>query len=204
MNFLLWLSKQLDALAKNKSQIALGVLGIAALAAVVFFGPMLFDDSSRLGQMRAPSNANVVITKPLGPPAEAQQAPDQPQAPVAQPAPDRAPESEPVKPIVVAAPPAPAPAPPAPAPAAPATASAATYQVQLGAFQEEARANQLAKRVARAGFDATVISVDLPDRGRFYRVRLKPELSHEEAKQLLAKLHKKMPKQKPIVVRSGS
>jgi len=203
MNFLLWLSKQLDALAKNKSQIALGVVGIAALAAVVFFGPMLFDDSSRLGQMRAPSN--VVVTKPLGPPAAAQQAPDQPQAPVAQPAPDRAPDSEPVKSIVVAAPPAPAPVPPAPPPAAaPATASAATYQVQLGAFQEEARANQLAKRVARAGFDTTVISVDLPDRGRFYRVRLKPELSHEEAKQLLAKLHKKMPKQKPIVVRTGS
>jgi len=202
MNFLLWLSKQLDALAKNKSQIALGVVGIAALAAVVFFGPMLFDDSSRLGQMRAPSN--VVVTKPLGPPAAAQQAPDQPQAPVAQPAPARAPESEPVKPIVVAAPPAPAPVTPAPAPAAPATASPATYQVQLGAFQEEARANQLAKRVARAGFDTTVIPVDLPDRGRFYRVRLKPELSHAEAKALLAKLEKKMPKQKPIVVRSGS
>ena len=97
---------------------------------------------------------------------------------------------------------APAPAPEAePAPAV--AAKPATYQVQLGAFQDEARAERLAKRVARAGFPATVTPVDLPDRGRFYRVRLKPELPHAKAKQLLARLEKKMPKQKPILVPAG-
>ena len=198
MKFLLWLSQRLDSLGTSWRKVLLGAVGIAALAAVVFYGPALLEGDSKTAPVRAP--ASPVASKPLSPPAPAIDKPI-----------DKAPQAEPVKPIIAAAPPAPPPAPepapavaPASAPAvAPAPASASTYQVQLGAFQDEARAERLANRVARAGFPVTVTPVDLPDRGRFYRVRLKPELSHAEAKQLLAKLHKKMPKQKPIVVSSG-
>ena len=203
MNFLLWLSDKLDALGKNKRQIALGALGLAALAALVFFVPLLLEDSSRLGQVRVPAN---VVTKPLGPPAAVQ-------APAPQPVQAQAPIAAPVAAPAPAPTPAPTPAPePSPAPAAtavpqnpPVEAQApATYQVQVGAFREEPRARRLAKRVERAGFQPVVVAVDLPDRGRFHRVRLEPALSHEEAQQLLAKLQKKMPKLKAIVVRSGS
>ena len=199
MKFLLWLSQQLDALGRNRRTVLLGAIGLAALAAVVFYGPALLEGDSRPVPVRAPASA--VVSKPLAPPA-----------PVAD-KPVEKPPAEPVKPIIAAArpspPPAPEPAPaPAPAPApvaaiAPSPTPATTYQVQLGAFQDEARAERLAKRVARAGFPATVTPVDLPDRGRFYRVRLKPELSHAKAKQLLARLEKKMPKQKPILVPTG-
>jgi len=192
VKFLLWLSQQLDALGTSWRKVLLGAVGIAALAAVVFYGPALLEGDSKLAPVRTP--ASPVVSKPLAPPM-----------PVADKPTEKAPQAEPVKPIIAAAPPAPPPAPaPEPAPAAaPAPTPASTYQVQLGAFQDEARAERLAKRVARAGFPASVTPVDLPDRGRFYRVRLTPELSHAEAKQLLAKLHKKMPKQKPIVVSSG-
>jgi len=84
-----------------------------------------------------------------------------------------------------------------------APAAAATYQVQLGAFREEARAKRLARRVQRAGFPATITAVDTPAAGRLHRVRLKPEVPRAEAQQLLAKLHEKMPKLEAIVVRSG-
>lgn len=195
MKFLLWLSQQLDALGTTWRKVLLGAVGIAALAAVVFYGPALLEGDSRTAPVRGP--ASPVVSKPLAPPA-----------PVADKPTDKAPQAEPVKPIIAAAPPAPPPAPepepaPAPEPAPVVAAPPSTYQVQLGAFQDEARAERLAKRVARAGFPATVTPVDLPDRGRFFRVRLKPELSHAEAKALLAKLEKKMPKQKPIVVSSG-
>jgi cell division septation protein DedD len=198
VKFLLWLSQQLDALGTSWRKVLLGAVGIAALAAVVFYGPALLEGDSKTAPVRVP--ASPVASKPLAPPAAVADRPI-----------EKPPQAEPVKPIIAAAPPAPPPArapepAPGPAPAAAvatAPAPASTYQVQLGAFQDEARAERLAKRVARAGFPATVTPVDLPDRGRFYRVRLKPELSHAEAKQLLAKLHKKMPQQKPIVVSSG-
>ncbi len=197
MNFLLWLSQKMDALVENKRQIALGALGLAALAALVYLVPLMLEGGSRQDQERAPPN---VVTKPLGPPA-----------PAAVQAPEPAPEKEPVKQAAAAVPSAPAPAsapeparprPPAPVAAA-APAADATYQVQLGAFREEARAERLARRVQRAGFETYVVGVDLPDGRHFYRVRLKPELSHDDARQLLAQLQKKMPKQTPIVVRSG-
>jgi cell division septation protein DedD len=201
MNFLLWLSQKMDALVENKRQIALGALGIAALAALVFFGPMLLEGNARLGPLRAPAN---VVTKRLGPPA-----------PVAMTAPEPAPQKEPVRQTAPAVPPAPVavPAPaavPAPVPATAATpvqaaapSAAATYQVQLGAFREEARAKRLARRVQRAGFQTIITPVDTPAAGRLHRVRLKPELPREQARQLIAKLHKKMPKLEAIVVRSG-
>jgi cell division septation protein DedD len=199
MNFLLWLSQKMDALVENKRQVALGALGIAALAALVFLVPLLLQDDSRLGQVHAPAN---VVTKRLGPPAPAAIKPPEP-----------APENEPVKQAAADVPAAPAPTPepapalaPTPAPAvapAAAPAPAATYQVQLGAFREEARAKRLARRVQRAGFATTITPVDTPAAGRLHRVRLKPELPHDEAQQLLAKLRKKMPKLEAIVVRSG-
>jgi DedD protein len=198
MKFLLWLSQQLDALGRNRRAALLGAIGLAALAAAVFYVPALLENDSGLVAVRPP--AGDTASKPLAAPA-----------PIADKPIETAPQPEPVKPITVAAPPAaPEPEPEgkpesAPAPAAAASpAAASTFQVQLGAFQDEARAERLAKRVTRAGFPAIVTPVDLPDRGRFYRVRLKPKLPHAQAKQLRARLEKKMPKQKAILVPSGA
>ncbi|MGE5129784.1 MAG: SPOR domain-containing protein [Sphingomonadaceae bacterium] len=199
MRFLLWLSQQLDALGRNRRAALFGAIGLAVLAAAVFYVPALFESDSGLVAVRPP--AGDTAGKPVAP-----------AAPVADKPIESAAQPEPVKPITVAAPPAPpAPEPeakteptPAPAAATAAPAPASTFQVQLGAFQDEARAERLAKRVTRAGFPATVTPVDLPDRGRFYRVRLKPELPHAQAKKLLARLEKKMPKQKAILVPSGA
>ena len=199
MRFLLWLAQRLDALARSRRQIVLGALGLAALAALAYYGPSLLERDSGKISVRAPTNE---VSKPLGLPTAI----------------ETAPAGDPAKPIISAvaqAPataPAPAPAPasaPAPAaatkpaPAVPASARPGTYQVQLGAFREEDRARNLAQQVQQAGFETAVIGVDLPQLGRMYRVRLKPDLSHEDARRLLAQLKKKMPKQKPIVVRSG-
>jgi cell division septation protein DedD len=195
MKFLLWLSQQLDALGRNRRAALFGAIGIVVLVAAVFYVPALLEGDSGIDVVRTP--AGDTAGKPVAP-----------AAPVADKPIESAPQPEPVKPITVAAPsapPAPEPEPeakPEPAPA-PAPAPATTFQVQLGAFQDEARAERLAKRAARAGFPAAVTPVDLPDRGRFYRVRLTPELPHAQAKKLLGRLEKKMPKQKAILVPSN-
>ncbi|MFA5371922.1 MAG: SPOR domain-containing protein [Sideroxydans sp.] len=53
-------------------------------------------------------------------------------------------------------------------------ADTAPYIVQAGSFQNPADAEKLKARLALAGFEATVQSVDLPGKGIWHRVRLGP------------------------------
>ncbi len=70
---------------------------------------------------------------------------------------------------------------PAKAPASAAAAGKDSYFLQAGAFQNESDAESLKAKIAFAGFEANVKSVNLPDKGTLYRVRLGPYKSSDEA-----------------------
>lgn len=53
--------------------------------------------------------------------------------------------------------------------------------VQAGAFPNESDADNLKGRIAFIGLQAAVVRADLPDKGTWYRVRLGPYRSAEEA-----------------------
>ena len=69
-----------------------------------------------------------------------------------------------------------APAKPEPAPA---TAGGSLF-LQVGAFQKAADAANLKARLAMLGFEASVLEVDVPDKGPMHRVRIGPYGSPEE------------------------
>jgi cell division protein FtsN len=85
---------------------------------------------------------------------------------------------------------APPPAPAAPAakpgssPSAPKPHSGETYWLQAGAFSEEREADNLRARIALTGLEASVKPVDVPDRGKLYRVRLGPYQSLDDANRM--------------------
>ena len=92
------------------------------------------------------------------------------------------------------APPAPAPAPATPSPVAtakpgsspssPKPYSGDSFWLQAGAFPEERDADNLKARIALTGLEATVRPVTVPQKGTFYRVRLGPYQSLEDANRM--------------------
>ncbi len=54
------------------------------------------------------------------------------------------------------------------------------FYLQAGAFQNQSEADSMRARVAFSGFQASIRSVNLPDKGTLYRVRLGPYKSLEE------------------------
>jgi cell division protein FtsN len=54
------------------------------------------------------------------------------------------------------------------------------YFLQAGAFQNQSEAESMRAKVAFSGFQATIKSVNLPDKGTLYRVRLGPYKSLDE------------------------
>jgi rare lipoprotein A len=78
--------------------------------------------------------------------------------------------------------PAPAPASPAPAPSTPPTTPEGHYNVQVGAFAQEANAEQLQDRVTRIGLESHI------DHGSLYFVRVGPFATREQAIKVRAKL----------------
>jgi len=74
------------------------------------------------------------------------------------------------------------------APAATVPAGKETYFLQAGAFQNEGDAESLKAKIAFAGLEANVRSVNLPEKGTLYRVRLGPYKSLEEANRIKATL----------------
>ncbi|MEO8385006.1 MAG: SPOR domain-containing protein [Betaproteobacteria bacterium] len=59
-----------------------------------------------------------------------------------------------------------------------------TVYLQAGAFQNSTDAENLKAKIAFAGFEAIVRSVNLPDKGTLYRVRLGPYKNTEEVNRI--------------------
>ena len=72
--------------------------------------------------------------------------------------------------------------------AAPGAAGKDTYFLQAGAFQSESDAENMKAKIAFAGMEANVRSVNLADKGTLYRVRLGPYKSLEEVNRVKATL----------------
>ena len=55
------------------------------------------------------------------------------------------------------------------------------YSLQVGSFQEKAEANEMVRNLDKAGYDAFLVSVQMPERGGlWYRVRVGPFHSKTE------------------------
>lgn len=84
-----------------------------------------------------------------------------------------APAGAPAGPVVTSTPPA------APAPV-PHDAQAGSLFLQAGAFQKNADAENLKARLAMLGFEASILPVEVPDKGTMHRVRIGPYASTDE------------------------
>jgi cell division protein FtsN len=73
---------------------------------------------------------------------------------------------------------------PGSSPSTPKPHSGETYWLQAGAFSEEREADNLRARIALTGLEASVKPVDVPDRGKLYRVRLGPYQSLDDANRM--------------------
>ncbi len=80
---------------------------------------------------------------------------------------------------VAAAPTVPAIAPPLAAPQ-PQESTAGSLYLQAGAFQKAADAENLKARLAMQGYEASILPVEVPDKGTMHRVRIGPYASAEE------------------------
>jgi cell division septation protein DedD len=76
-------------------------------------------------------------------------------------------------------------------PAAPETPPAGTYTVNLASFKPKERADQYAEKLKNIGIDAFVWEVDLPEKGKWYRVAVGRFSTLEEAKDYKEKLKEK-------------
>jgi cell division protein FtsN len=78
------------------------------------------------------------------------------------------------------------PAPP-PVSGTPAAAAGQLY-LQAGAFQKAADAENLKARLAMSGFEAAVLEVEVPDKGKLHRVRVGPYATPEEMNRVRSQL----------------
>lgn len=60
--------------------------------------------------------------------------------------------------------------------------------LQAGAFPNESDADNLKAKIAFMGLEANVVPVDLPEKGKWYRVRLGPYKSADEANRVKSQL----------------
>jgi len=71
-------------------------------------------------------------------------------------------------------------------PAPPAAASKEMYYVQAGSFQNAGDAEKLKAKLAFSGFEASVQTVAIPDKGEWHRVRLGPYNNSDAGKTIAA------------------
>jgi DedD protein len=169
---------------------------VVLIALGVIFIPMILDGSGRSSRL----SMDVEI-----PPAPVYEVPDRlPPLPTSapDPAPPAAPRAEPrpeatLKSIPDGPPPkAPTPPAPAPVPAEPAsdTASAeedappSAWVVQVGSFEDQAKAVALRDKLREGGFTAFVEPHRAAEGKTLYRVRIGPELKRESSEKVLARL----------------
>ncbi|HVO83652.1 MAG TPA: SPOR domain-containing protein [Syntrophobacteria bacterium] len=115
------------------------------------------------------------------------------QARLTTPAPEKVPEQKtvttPPTPVsTVPAPPPPPPAQPEKVSAGPENASAARYTVQIASFKEQASAEKFAASLKHVKSPLSVHPVDLPGKGRWYRVQAGGPLGRQDAEALAARL----------------
>ncbi len=67
-------------------------------------------------------------------------------------------------------------------------ATSERFYVQAGSFPNESDADNLKGKLAFMGLEATILPVDLQDRGTWYRVRLGPYKSSDEANRIKTSL----------------
>jgi len=72
------------------------------------------------------------------------------------------------------------------APAPSATTSKENYFLQAGSFQKVEEAEKLKAKLALSGYEATLQTVTIPDKGVWHRVRLGPYNSNEAGKTIAA------------------
>ncbi len=73
-----------------------------------------------------------------------------------------------------------------PQPTPPATAAKEMYFVQAGSFQNAGDAEKLKAKLAFSGFEASIQTVTLPEKGEWHRVRLGPYNNNEAGKTIAA------------------
>lgn len=191
----------IEAIRRRARQRLIGA-GVLVLAGVIVL-PLLFDKQPRAvpvnvaieipgrnevppmpapeaGQPSAP--ANTAAAASAAPAAQPQVSPPPPAPPTPAPAPVPAPAPS-AKTRPAAAPQAPAAQPVAPT-AAP---SSVRVVVQVGAFAEQARAQEVRQRLERAGFQTYTQVAETAD-GRRIRVRVGPFNSRAEAEQVAARI----------------
>ena len=83
-----------------------------------------------------------------------------------------------------------------------ATSDQITYRVQLGSFRTRDDAVSLQLKLTKAGFTAFVHSVNLPDRGQWFRVYAGPYANKDLAKDAVRNIQEKM-KIRGMLVREG-
>ena len=70
----------------------------------------------------------------------------------------------------------------------PPSPSRETFLLQAGAFQNPAEADNVKAKLALLGLESNIETVDLPDKGTWYRVRLGPYRSLTEVNHIRAQL----------------
>ena len=71
-------------------------------------------------------------------------------------------------------------------PAPPAAAAHEMYYVQAGSFQNAGDAEKLKAKLAFSGFEASIQTVSIPEKGEWHRVRLGPYGNNEAGKTIAA------------------
>lgn len=77
---------------------------------------------------------------------------------------------------------------PVPAPTAPAADTTGHLYLQVGAFQKTGDAEKMKARLAMLGFEASVLEVEVADKGTMHRVRVGPYASADEMNQVRGRL----------------
>ncbi len=67
--------------------------------------------------------------------------------------------------------------------------SSPRYSVQVASFSEKKGADQLAQKLKKKGLDSYVVTGDVPQKGRWYRVRVGPYPNRDEAKKAGDRIH---------------
>jgi DedD protein len=109
----------------------------------------------------------------------------------------KAPETKAEKPAIkpVAQQTAKAQRPPAPSPKEPAAAKQAAskvrYTIQVGSYPEKAMAEEETKNMKKRGYAAFLVATDIPDKGKWYRVRVGSFATKQSAEKLAKELKNK-------------